>query len=160
MHELNNTFIAVPTQELSEIVQRRFFELGVGWEEPYGMTVCSDPTDSHKEYACIVFEGNKIEYATRDYCISDLGYREITLHDLWNAKPVQDRWVPKVGEEFFYIGWGGDIKRSAWANDPSDNELLKFGDVFRTNEQAEKRRDEIRAGNIEFQRECWREETK
>ena len=51
------------------------------------------------------------------------------------AKEEQE--FPKVGDEYWYMGVTGNVFTSTWEGFPSEKDMLKMGNIFRTREQAE-----------------------
>lgn len=58
----------------------------------------------------------------------------------WDAEKKQVvswRWKPKINETYWFITGSNTIMRSVWADTFLDNEYFKFGNCFRTREEAE-----------------------
>ena len=85
-------FIAVPTQELSEIVQKRaLFVLGYIWCGGRESSVSVEPTRVFGIEACIVFtDDGRISYSSiGEYCKNS--ECEINFRDLWKMEPVKKK---------------------------------------------------------------------
>ena len=83
-----------------------------------------------------------------------LCFREITelaekLNELIDAcnseeeKP-KERWKPEKGEEYYWINIDGEILHSCWNKIWGGEETYNFGNIFRTEKEAEEARDKIK----------------
>jgi len=57
-------------------------------------------------------------------------------------------WKPKLNEEYFFINSSGEIDHSEWENWTCEIDRLTFGNMFSTEEEAEKRAKEIKLYNL------------
>lgn len=89
---MKDKIIAVPTQEISEIVQKRLFELGYYWETD-DRNVRAYPNNYYgiNSYIRICNDG-ELYYANRKcYFETHRGeHEEITIYDLYQMKPVNN----------------------------------------------------------------------
>lgn len=62
------------------------------------------------------------------------------------------RWEPKVGDEYFYIRSynGEDICTTIWDNDDFDQSVNEIGNVFRTEDEAKKALEWLKARKVLF----------
>ncbi|MHB0809282.1 MAG: hypothetical protein ACYCDV_07945 [Facklamia hominis] len=49
---------------------------------------------------------------------------------------TDNRWKPKVGEEYWWIDVNGELYKDKWGNDEFDNNIFNHTDIFPTEEQA------------------------
>lgn len=79
--------IAVPTQEISEIVQKRLFELGYEWES-LGKIFNDVPVRYEDKKAFISIEKNKtLKYDSIDFYVDyPHDFKEITMYELYQMK--------------------------------------------------------------------------
>lgn len=60
-------------------------------------------------------------------------------------------WKPKMGDEYYYIlqyGLCGRVSRAPWENNDSDKLAYEIGNVFRTEEEAEKAVEWLKARKV------------
>ena len=50
---------------------------------------------------------------------------------------LREWWVPVKDEQYFCVGTSGNVIRTFWQDDYYDHERLLFGNVFKTEEEAE-----------------------
>ena len=53
------------------------------------------------------------------------------------ALKVDEQEFPRDGDEYWYMGVTGNILTSTWEGFPSEKDMLKIGNIFKTKEQAE-----------------------
>ena len=56
----------------------------------------------------------------------------------------KERWKPEEGEEFWYFEMDGEIHCGNHDNLKLDKDMYNFGNVFRTEKEAEEARDKIK----------------
>lgn len=81
--------IAVPTQEISKIVQEKLFELGYTWGHHRGQISSYDPANVFGKEAYIALYHNKyLRCNTKNFYINPHSedYEEITMYDLFQMK--------------------------------------------------------------------------
>ena len=49
---------------------------------------------------------------------------------------TDNRWIPKIGEKYWWVSVGGDVYKAEWDNDGFDNNVFNHTDIFPTEEQA------------------------
>ena len=54
------------------------------------------------------------------------------------------RWKPKYNERYYRINWIGTVVEYIWYDSRNDESGYKFGNCFRTKEEAEAARDKIK----------------
>jgi hypothetical protein len=63
---------------------------------------------------------------------------------LCNEPSEPERWRPKKGEAYWMIQNDGDVETHQYADDTYDDKKRDFGNCFKTREQAEQARDDIK----------------
>jgi len=92
--------IAIPTQEISMIVQEKLFELGYEWLSK-NKTFFKYPVDDNgKETYICLHEEKKLSHCNRDYYLKEFPeiYEEITMYDLFQMKSDTIELTNKNGE--------------------------------------------------------------
>ena len=92
--------IAVPTQEISKIVQEKLFELGYEWpDDKKKITVY--PNRCYGISACFFIYPKEAYLMCGSRPKNWDDEQEITLYDLWQMKPLEeeksDIWIPLQG---------------------------------------------------------------
>ena len=64
------------------------------------------------------------------------------------AVPKDYGWKPEVGDHYYVLDSAADVGATDWINSQYDNEVYELGNVFRTQEEAEKARDWLKAFRI------------
>lgn len=57
---------------------------------------------------------------------------------------VKERWKPRKGERYFFICDIGFVKFNYWDNDVVDHDYYKFGNCFKTEEEAQRASEMVR----------------
>lgn len=70
--------------------------------------------------------------------ISEMENEIKTLKEELNKQeePKTGRWKPELNEKYWFIDNDGNISHACWDNDAIDNSRYKFGNVFKTVEEA------------------------
>lgn len=58
---------------------------------------------------------------------------------------VESEWIPKYGEDYWYIDYKGAIKRDTFYNHGVDNARIEFGNCYKTNTETIMVRDKQKA---------------
>lgn len=58
--------------------------------------------------------------------------------------PIEKEW-PQRGDDCWFVDGGGDIDNFTWCGNYSDNDYKAFGNVFKTQQEAELARDRIQS---------------
>ena len=73
-------------------------------------------------------------------------YEEIEKNN-WKIERKEEKWIPEIGEKYFFPDIGltrnSSPSLSIWANDKTDQHRLELNLVFKTEEEAKARYDEI-----------------
>jgi hypothetical protein len=89
--------------------------------------------------------------------LTEVQDEEITKEKKW-------RWVPKVGEKYWFSGDFGDIMYANWANVCIDKTRLSLGNVFKTEADCQAHLDYLKAVEIlkadaEYWEADWKDRT-
>jgi len=90
---MKDKIIAIPTQEISEIVQKKLFELGYYWD-CHKSKIQTSPNNNYRENTYLqICKNDELVYADREYYFeddSDEDVVEIDMYDLYQMKPIND----------------------------------------------------------------------
>ncbi len=64
--------------------------------------------------------------------------------------PAPEWWKPEMHAPWFHIAADGHIACDAWTDAPADRERWRIGNCFKTREQAEQAREQIREVFLHF----------
>lgn len=59
------------------------------------------------------------------------------IEALESEEETDNRWKPKVGEDYWWVDVNGELYKDKWGNDEFDNNIFNHTDIFPTKEQAE-----------------------
>lgn len=76
------------------------------------------------------------------------GFPEATFSDWFEE--VDERWKPEDGERYFIVGSRGYVMESEWKGYTMDYARYDIGNCFKTEEQAERAAEQIKALLKEF----------
>lgn len=88
----------------------------------------SNMNDLQERFENLIKQGKELLEKMKEECIAD------------NGKKVK-RWKPIDGDVYYSVMLDGAIKRLPWDNDIADNNHYKFGNCFKTEEEAQKELD-------------------
>ena len=63
------------------------------------------------------------------------------------------RWTPQAGEKYYYVGDNGMVNFTFFDCDEVDEDYYKFGNIFRTKEEAERALEKVKETLLKFQKE-------
>ena len=58
--------------------------------------------------------------------------------------PERDRWMPRHGERYFLLLGNGTVQRFQWQGTEFDHDTWKFGNCFKTSQDAERAREAVK----------------
>jgi hypothetical protein len=58
--------------------------------------------------------------------------------------PERDRWMPRNGEQYFLIMGNRTVQRFQWHGTEFDLDAWKFGNCFKTSQDAERAREVVK----------------
>lgn len=77
-------------------------------------------------------------------CVMECQYSEWLLVKEFYEEIKLPRWKPKYDENYYQINGFGEVVGDIWYNTQIDESFYKFGNCFRTKEEAEAARDKIK----------------
>ena len=63
------------------------------------------------------------------------------------------RWKPEQGERYFFVGDNGFVNFTYWDSEEVDHDYYNFGNVFQTEEEAEKALEMVKALLLSFHKD-------
>lgn len=76
-------------------------------------------------------------------------------------KEKNGKWIPQLGEDFYYLSSGLYVLCTSFQNIEADRKILKYSKIFKTKEDAQEYADYLKARkeySYEFSKEEWENE--
>ena len=73
-------------------------------------------------------------------------------------KEKNGKWIPQLGEDFYYLSSGLYVLCTSFQNIEADRKILKYSKIFKTEEEAQEYADYLKARkeySYEFSKEEW-----
>lgn len=103
-------------------------------------------SENHSMFLWTPKDGSR--YATEQEKAEFLERLEKELHKRWNAETKQlenIRWMPKAGDIYWFISYGGDVGRTAFSEiDFFDRSRISANNCFKTKEAAQPYAEQIK----------------
>lgn len=95
-----------------------------------------------------------IEEVKNEY-LKQLEELKSKIEELKQEYESDNRWKPKLGEDYWWVDVDGELYKDKWDNGEFDNNLFNHTDIFPTEEQAEfdRERKRIRRELMKYSKE-------